>query len=78
MQENLQDITSPDLNYKRFRERISVAQPPLIPFLGIYQGDLVFLDSTGSTMLDDKIVNYHKVYRMASHVIDLKVTIMKT
>jgi hypothetical protein len=54
---------------------MGVSVPPLIPFLGIYQGDLVFLDSSGSTMLDKNTVNYQKVYRMASHVIDLKVTV---
>lgn len=42
-QEDLIKLTSSELNYKIFRGRIQSSTPPLIPFPGLYQGDLVRL-----------------------------------
>jgi hypothetical protein len=39
--ESLQTLTSTELNFKNLRTKIHNVQPPLIPFPGIYQGDLV-------------------------------------
>ena len=71
----MEETTCTNQNYKRLRQKISFSQPPLIPFIGIYQGDIVFLDSTGPTILENGIINYQKVYRMAAHIIGLKVRI---
>ncbi|KAI8999981.1 ras guanine nucleotide exchange factor domain-containing protein [Gaertneriomyces semiglobifer] len=43
--EELSRLVSSELNYKNLRQRIRSSTPPLIPFPGLYQGDLVFLDT---------------------------------
>ena len=41
--ESLKTLTSAELNFKNLRTQIHNVEPPLIPFPGIYQGDLVLL-----------------------------------
>lgn len=48
-------------------------RPPLIPYIGIYQGDLVFLDTIGKNFVDKGMVNFQKLQKMASYVLELKV-----
>jgi RasGEF domain len=39
--EELKTITASELNFKNLRAKIHSVEPPLIPFPGVYQGDLV-------------------------------------
>lgn len=73
MLERLQETVSSEFNYKNLRFKIQSSRPPAIPYIGIYQGDLVFLDTIGRTLLDKGMVNFQKLQRMASSVLELKV-----
>jgi hypothetical protein len=39
--EELKAITASEMNFKALRAKIHSVEPPLIPFPGVYQGDLV-------------------------------------
>ena len=70
--DQLKSLLSTELNHKNVRHRIHSAQPPILPFPGIYQGDLVFLDTVGKNQ-SDGIVNFQKFQKFASYVFELQV-----
>ena len=39
--DELTKLTANELNYKHLRAKVHAVDPPLIPFPGVYQGDLV-------------------------------------
>ncbi|KAG4085764.1 ras GEF [Neocallimastix lanati (nom. inval.)] len=63
-------LVSNELNFKTLRTKIHTADPPLIPFPGIYQSDLVFLDSWGKNILDGGLINFIKYQKMASYILE--------
>eukprot|EP00833_Pecoramyces_ruminatium_P004945 jgi/Orpsp1_1/1178977/evm.model.c7180000067449.2 len=63
-------LVSNELNFKTLRTKIHTADPPLIPFPGIYQGDLVFLDSWGKNILEGGLINFIKYQKMASYILE--------
>eukprot|EP01125_Pyxidicula_operculata_P014727 TRINITY_DN493_c0_g1_i1.p1 TRINITY_DN493_c0_g1~~TRINITY_DN493_c0_g1_i1.p1 ORF type:complete len:870 (-),score=159.75 TRINITY_DN493_c0_g1_i1:161-2770(-) len=57
----LEDIFSPNDNYKNLRERHSIADPPAIPYVGLFLSDLTFIDEGNENFLKDKHVNMYKL-----------------
>ncbi|KAJ3293067.1 hypothetical protein HK104_004763 [Borealophlyctis nickersoniae] len=70
--EELTKMTSSELNYKNLRAKVHAAEPPVIPFPGVYQGDLVFLDTCQKDKLDGGLVNYSKLQKVTNYVIELQ------
>ncbi|OUM68652.1 hypothetical protein PIROE2DRAFT_57967 [Piromyces sp. E2] len=66
-------LVSNELNFKNLRTKIHSADPPLIPFPGIYQSDLVFLDSWGKNILDGGLINFIKYQKMASYILEFNI-----
>lgn len=71
--EELKTVTSSEMNYKNLRAKVHTAEPPLIPFPGVYQGDLVFLETCGKDVLDGGLVNFIKFQKISSYVTELQV-----
>jgi hypothetical protein len=71
--ERIKDVVSSEFNYKSLRFKMQSISPPAIPYIGVYQGDLVFLDKMGKNRMDKGLVNFHKLHKMASYVLELKV-----
>jgi hypothetical protein len=44
----------------------------LIPFPGIYQGDLVFLEGSAKDKLENDMINFQKLQKIASYIIELQ------
>ena len=61
------------MNYKNIRNRVHSVNPPLIPFPGVYNADLVFLETCGKTVLEDDLINFEKLQRVSSYVTELQV-----
>jgi len=73
--DELMKLTSREFNYKNLRSKVHAANPPLIPFPGVYLGDLVFLD-TGNQMhlnSDKSMINFQKFQKLASYILELQV-----
>ncbi|KAJ3107545.1 hypothetical protein HDU97_003850 [Phlyctochytrium planicorne] len=70
--EDLLKLVSSELNYKALRSKVHASEPPLIPFPGVYQGDLVFLDTCSKDILDNGLVNFHKFQKVASSILELQ------
>ncbi|KAI9199222.1 ras guanine nucleotide exchange factor domain-containing protein [Polychytrium aggregatum] len=71
--EELQRMISSELNYKSLRSRIHAAEPPVIPFPGIYQGDLVFLDTTNKSAPSDGNINFVKHLKVFQYVREIQI-----
>lgn len=71
--EELNKLASSELNFKLLRAKIHAVDPPLIPFPGVYQGDLVFLDTCSRSTLENGLVNFLKFQKIASYIIELQV-----
>ncbi|KAI3633678.1 hypothetical protein MIR68_008625 [Amoeboaphelidium protococcarum] len=71
--DDLVKLTSSELNFKNLRAKIHNADPPLLPFPGIYQGDLVFLDACSKDKLENGLINYSKHQKIASYILELEV-----
>ncbi|KAJ3218223.1 hypothetical protein HDU67_006332 [Dinochytrium kinnereticum] len=70
--EDLLKLISSELNYKALRAKVHAAEPPLIPFPGVYQGDLVFLDTCSKDILENGLVNFHKFQKVASYILEIQ------
>ncbi|RKP01474.1 hypothetical protein CXG81DRAFT_11930 [Caulochytrium protostelioides] len=64
--------TSSDMNYRELRARVKQAEPPAIPFPGIYQGDLVFLDTCFKDSYGPDQWNFDKFRKIAGFVREIK------
>ncbi len=73
--EDLMALTSNEMNFKNLRTKIHSVEPPMIPFPGVYQGDLVFLESYGKD-IQDGMVNFMKFQKVTTYVIELQVLIL--
>lgn len=49
------------------------SDPPLIPFPGVYQGDLVYLDGYEKDIVDEGMINFQKFQKVTNYVIELQV-----
>ena len=72
LMEDLMTLTSNEMNFKNLRTKIHSVEPPLIPFPGVYQGDLVFLESYGKD-IQDGMVNFMKFQKVTNYIIELEV-----
>jgi hypothetical protein len=71
--EELVKATSPELNFKTLRAKVHAAGPPLIPFPGVYQSDLLFLDTCAKGKLEGGLINFRKHQQIASYILELQV-----
>lgn len=71
--DELKNLTTNEMNFKNLRTKIHSVSPPLIPFPGVYQGDLVFLESYGKDVLEGGMVNFIKFQKVTQYVVELQV-----
>lgn len=66
--DELLKLTSSDLNFKNLRNRVHTSDPPLVPFPGVYQGDLVFLDTSSKSRTENGLINFLKYQKIADNI----------
>eukprot|EP00158_Paraphelidium_tribonemae_P006171 Partr_v1_DN27709_c1_g1_i1_m67015 putative Son of sevenless homolog len=71
--DNLLNLNSIEMNFRNLRTKVHGADPPLIPFPGIYQSDLVFMDTCNKSKLEGGLVNFMKYQKIASYILELQV-----
>lgn len=74
MLENFQAQTSSELNFKLLRAKIRETAPPYIPFPGVVQSDIVFLDSCGKNITANGMINFQKFVKTTGFVQELLVS----
>eukprot|EP01088_Endostelium_zonatum_P015682 TRINITY_DN3964_c0_g2_i2.p1 TRINITY_DN3964_c0_g2~~TRINITY_DN3964_c0_g2_i2.p1 ORF type:complete len:1100 (-),score=243.40 TRINITY_DN3964_c0_g2_i2:167-3466(-) len=63
----LKELMSHENNWWNYREALKVTNPPLLPWLGCFQTDLVFIDE-GMKIKTGELINFNKCYKV-SHII---------
>lgn len=70
--DNLTRLTSSELNYKNLRSKLQSGESPTIPFPGVFQGDLVFLDESNKTRTEGGMINFFKLEKCTSLILELQ------
>uniref|UniRef100_T1IPE1 Ras-GEF domain-containing protein n=1 Tax=Strigamia maritima TaxID=126957 RepID=T1IPE1_STRMM len=66
--QKLQTLSSAEGRFRNLREALHRSDPPCIPYLGTYLGDLIFIEEGTPNYTDDGLLNFSKM-RMIAHVI---------
>ncbi len=61
MLRELREMLQPTGNYKAFRKVLKQANPPLVPFVGCFQTDLVFIEDGNKILLPNGHTHFAKV-----------------
>jgi len=61
-----------DLNYKSPRAALATANPPCIPYLGIYLTDLTFIEDGNNDLTVEGLINFEKRRRVASVITSIQ------
>jgi len=71
MYKNLTSYQNPSNSFKFYRESITAAQPPCLPYLCMYLSDLTFMDEGNPNFInvgDQKLINFPKHYLVHSTI----------
>jgi regulator of replication initiation timing len=68
--DNLESKLEISKNFKNYRTIMDNVTPPCIPYLGMYQKDLLFLDDGNPNMIEN-LINFNKRMKMADVIFDL-------
>ena len=66
----LEQQLSFEKNFKSYRELIDKSTPPCIPYLGIYQKDILFLSDGNPDTVNGDLINFSKRMRIAEVILD--------
>lgn len=71
--ESMRDLIASTKNFSRYREALHAAQPPCIPFLGVYLTDLTFIeDGIASVVKNTELINFTKRTKTAEVIRDIQ------
>jgi hypothetical protein len=69
--DDLTKLTS-DSTVKNFKARVTQHEPPLIPILSDYENQLLVLDSSARTKLDNGLINFAKFQKISGCLLELQ------
>ena len=67
----LENICSPQFNYRTYRSLEAKAKVPFIPFFGMHMRDLVFMNDGKPSKLTGELMSFSKLRTMANAVNEL-------
>lgn len=67
----LEQFVSPMKNFKNMRQAVKCNLPPLLPYLGIFLTDFLFIDESNENVLNGKI-NFYKNFKLSSVIQELQ------
>ncbi|KAH3743003.1 Ras guanine nucleotide exchange factor Q [Pelomyxa schiedti] len=70
--DKVSNLTSPTGNFAAYRETIRRANPPCIPYLGVYLSDLTFIEEGNPDTTEAGLVNYCKFAMVAGVIQELQ------
>jgi hypothetical protein len=56
----------PSGSFKAFRKALQQANPPLVPYVGCFQTDLVFIEDGNKILLPNGHIHFAKCYKVAA------------
>ena len=69
--QQLRDMMSHSNAYKKMRDELRNCSPPCIPYIGLFQTDLTFLEDGNKDLTENGLINFHKRTLFASVLIDI-------
>ena len=71
--ESMRELIASTKNFGKYREALHAANPPCIPFLGVYLTDLVFIeDGIASVVKNSELINFTKRTKTAEVIRDIQ------
>lgn len=71
--EQMRSLIASTKNFSRYREALHAANPPCIPFLGVYLTDLTFIeDGIASVVKNTELINFTKRTKTAEVIRDIQ------
>jgi len=70
--QELKDLTAAQRSWKVYREVLKTINPPCVPFIGVTQTDLTFLDDGNPTKLSNGFVNFKKCLMFAKSIEEIQ------
>jgi len=58
--DEMQSLLDPVRSFKAYREVLQGSASPLIPYIGVYLSDLMFIDEGNPETLDNGLINFEK------------------
>jgi len=73
MLESMRNLIASGKNFLQYRETLRIANPPCIPFLGVYLTDLTFIeDGIPSHIKGSELINFAKRTKTAEVIRDIQ------
>jgi len=70
--EDLRYITKPEKSWANYRKLLHGINPPCIPFLGVYQTDLTFVEEGNPDKFSNGLWNFKKCRMVAAVITELQ------
>jgi len=70
--EDLRVLTNPHKSWANYRKTIHEINPPCVPFLGIYQTDLTFIEDGNPDKFSTGLINFKKCRLVASVILEIQ------
>jgi son of sevenless-like protein len=70
--DDLRILTKPEKSWAIYRRTLHEANPPCVPFLGVYQTDLTFIEDGNPSKFASGLINFKKCRLIASVIMELQ------
>jgi len=70
--EDLKVLTNPLKSWANYRKTIHEVNPPCVPFIGVYQTDLTFIEDGNPTRFANGMINFKKCRLVAGVILEIQ------
>jgi len=70
--EEMRVLTNPNKSWAQYRKRIHEVNPPCVPFVGVYQTDLTFIEDGNPSKFSTGLINFKKCRLVASVIVEIQ------
>lgn len=72
MNENLNELINFSHNFSAYRTALQEASPPLVPHIGTYLNDLLYIEEANNTYLEHSLINMKKCWLFYEIIRDMQ------
>jgi len=65
-------FSNPNKSWANYRKTIHEANPPCVPFVGVYQTDLTFIEDGNPDKFSNGLINFKKCRLTASVIVEIQ------